>query len=187
MENISKYIFSVVGNDQPRILAKISRVVADLDFNIEDVTQVVNNRIFSSTFLISRKEPIKIEKLSKAIKAEIFQFDLDVYVKQVNIVFDKSKILSSQRYIISIRSKKKKAVLVFASETLANNDVNIVGINGIWKMPNKPGENIMLLDVDVPDETDLSNLKNELNDIAISNDLAISIQHKDIFISINRI
>jgi predicted amino acid-binding ACT domain protein len=50
---MKKFIISVLGQDQPGIIAAVTRVLFEQDFNIEDVSQTILQVQFSSIFIVT--------------------------------------------------------------------------------------------------------------------------------------
>ena len=49
---MKKYIITILGRDQPGIIAAVSQVLFEQDFNIEDVRQTILQSEFSGIFII---------------------------------------------------------------------------------------------------------------------------------------
>jgi glycine cleavage system transcriptional repressor len=73
------------------------------------------------------------------------------------------------------------------SEVLAGHGVNITNLQAVFKGGDEPGDNIMIYEVDIPIDIDQQALYRGLREKAKSLTLDISIQHRNIFETINRI
>jgi len=73
------------------------------------------------------------------------------------------------------------------SEVIAGHGVNITNLQAVFKGGDEPGDNIMIYEVDIPIDIDQQALYRDLREKAKFLMLDISIQHRNIFETINRI
>ena len=73
------------------------------------------------------------------------------------------------------------------SAAIARYGVNITNLQAVFKGGDNPGNNIMIYEVDIPTDIDRQAFYQELRQTAESLVLDISIQHRNIFETINRI
>ena len=65
--------------------------------------------------------------------------------------------------------------------------MNVTNLKAVFKGGDDPDRNIMIYEVDIPEDTDMKALDTELREKAGELELTISIQHRSIFEAINRI
>nr|WDE41620.1 hypothetical protein [uncultured bacterium] len=70
---------------------------------------------------------------------------------------------------------------------LAAHRVNVTNLQAVFKGGDDPNANIMIYEVDIPNDADHPVLRKELREKAGALSLDISIQHKRIFEAINRV
>ena len=75
-----KYIvITVVGPDRPQLIAEITSVIADFNYNIEDMDQVVMHGIFILSLLINTIQDVaNYEKLRKKLEYRCRELGLEV-------------------------------------------------------------------------------------------------------------
>jgi len=80
-----------------------------------------------------------------------------------------------------------KGLVAGISEVIARFEGNITNLQAVFKGGDDPGDNIMIYEVDVPQQTDQQSLYRELKKRAGELKLEIDIQHRNIFEAIHRI
>jgi len=93
----------------------------------------------------------------------------------------------SEPFVITTKGPDRRGLVAAITAILASHDVNITNLQAIFKGGNRPGDNVMIYEVDIPVRTDSSLLNSELRRQAAALNLSISIQHRNIFQAINRI
>lgn len=64
-----KCILTVIGNDKPGIIAKVSNLLAENNVNIEDISQTIMQNTFTMIMLVNlEKSKIQLSELSKDCK-----------------------------------------------------------------------------------------------------------------------
>ena len=90
-------------------------------------------------------------------------------------------------FVVTTKGPDRKGLVAGISATIAHYGVNITNLQAIFKGGDDPGNNIMIYEVDIPTDIDREAFYQELREKAESLDLHISIQHRNIFETINRI
>ena len=75
-----KYIvITVVGPDRPQLITEITSVIADFNYNIEDMDQVVMHGIFILSLLVNITQDVtNYEKLRKKLEYRCRELGLEV-------------------------------------------------------------------------------------------------------------
>ena len=184
---MNKFVISVLGKDRPGIIARITRVLFDLDFNIEDVSQTIIQGEFSGIFIVSGPESLADQDLTKALAEATVDMDMQCYVKEFSGKNSDWTTCACESYVITTRGPDRKGLVAQITSVLAANNVNVTQLQAVFRGGNEPGRNIMIYEVDVPLDIDQHKLREALNEKARELDLQISIQHKNIFEAINRL
>lgn len=184
---MKKFIISVLGKDQPGIIAAVTRVLFDQGFNIEDVNQTILQKQFSGNFIASGPKNVSPQELEKVLIDETKIFDLHFHARNIgadSITWTQSHCES---FVITTRGPDQKGLVAQITSLLAAHNVNVTQLQAVFRGGNEPGKNIMIYETDIPMDTNLKGLRQDLNDKGRELSLEISIQHKDIFEAINRI
>ena len=90
-------------------------------------------------------------------------------------------------FVITTKGPDRKGLVAGISKIIAEYGVNITNLQAVFKGGEEPGDNIMIYEVDMPTDIDQKAFMDDLRKKAKSLSLDISIQHRNIFETINRI
>jgi glycine cleavage system transcriptional repressor len=184
---MKKYIITILGKDQPGIIAAVSRVLFEQDFNIEDVRQTILQSEFSGIFIILGPDNVDCSQLRDDILAATDMLNLDCHVKTLAPTPDQWTEDTVESFVISTRGPDCKGLVAQIAAVLAEHHINVTQLHAVFRGGSAPEDNVMVYEVDIPITVDLNNLRQELRSKAEQLNLEISFQHKSIFESINRI
>ncbi len=184
---MNKAILSVLGKDQPGIIAAVSGVLFAQSCNIENVSQTILQSEFAGIFIVSLPQELSLETLKQGLIARLGPLDLNLHIKPMLDPSPGFAFADSEPFIITTKGPDRKGLVAGITETIARHGVNITNMQAVFKGGDEPGDNIMIYEVDVPVDLDQKNLENDLRQRAQELMLDISIQHRNIFEAINRI
>lgn len=184
---MNKFVISILGKDRPGIIARVTKVLFELDFNIEDVSQTIIQGEFSGIFIVIGPENRSDQDVSQALAEATGDMDLQCYVKEFAGKSSDWATCACESYVITTRGPDRKGLVAQITAVLAANNVNVTQLQAVFRGESEPGRNIMIYEVDVPLDMDQQRLREALNEKAVELELQISIQHKNIFEAINRI
>jgi len=93
----------------------------------------------------------------------------------------------TEPFVITTKGPDRRGLVAGISEIIADSGVNITNLQAVFKGGDEPGDNIMIYEVDIPTDIDQPALYRDLREKAKSLELELSIQHRNIFETINRI
>jgi glycine cleavage system transcriptional repressor len=184
---MNKVILSVLGHDRPGIVAAVSKALFEHDCNIENVSQTILQTEFAGSFIVSLPPDLPLDRLRDILREELSPMNLHVHIEQLADKAAAFVLKDSEPFIITTKGPDSKGLVAGVSATIAAHGVNITNLQAIFKGGDEPGDNIMIYEVDIPTHIDQSSFYRDLRKKAESLDLNISIQHRNIFESINRI
>lgn len=182
-----KMIISVLGEDRPGIIAAVTKVIFERDFNIEDVSQTILQNQFSGIFIATGPKSVSAHDLRRAFEEATGGFDLHFHVRQLASVEITWTSCACEPFIITTRGPDRKGLVAGVTAMLARHNVNVTQLRAVFRGGEDPGRNVMIYEVDIPLDVDLQALRRDLRDKGETLDLQISMQHKNIFEAINRI
>ncbi len=185
--NMQKAVITILGHDRPGIIAAAARLMSDNHCNIENVSQTILQTEFSGVFIVALPENLTIEALQGILQAGLQHMNLNAHVKAIDQDDRIYELPKSEPFIITTKGPDRRGLVAAITAILASHNVNVTNLQAIFKGGCRPGDNIMIYEVDVPLETDSSILNRRLREKAAELDLSISIQHRNIFQTINRI
>jgi glycine cleavage system transcriptional repressor len=184
---MNKVIITVLGHDRPGIVAAVARVLFEQRCNIENVSQTILQTEFSGSFIVTLPAEVRQDQLHEIMIEELALMDMHVHVASIAAAGDAPQSRGSEPFVITTKGPDRKGLVAGISAAIARYDVNITNLQAVFKGGDEPGNNIMIYEVDIPANTDQKAFYYELRETAESLDLNISIQHRNIFETINRI
>jgi len=182
-----KVLVSVLGYDRPGIIAAITRILFDLDCNIENVSQTLLQSQFAGIFIAAPPPDLNIDTLRRNLEQGMAAMGLQVHLMPFTpepACFDTVK---SQPFVITTQGPDRKGLVAGITEVLARHGINVTHLQAVFKGGEDPGDNVMIYEVDVPDAIDWQAFHPDLRNRAAELHLTLSIQHRNIFEAINRI
>ena len=179
-------IISVLGKDRPGIIAAVTRILFEQDCNIENVSQTILQNEFSGIFIVAVPDRLAATSLHQQMEASLGAMGLHIYVKSIADP-DETPYVACEPFVITTKGPDKKGLVAAITAVMADHQVNVTNLQAVFKGGNDPNANIMIYEVDIPNDTDQQALRQALREKANALSLDISIQHKLIFEAINRI
>ncbi len=184
---MKKVIISVLGQDRPGIIAAIARILFENDGNIENVSQTSLQSEFAGIFIVAIPDILAQADLEQRMAAALDGMDLQVHIKPVEARHEADAPPTVESFIITTRGPDQKGLVARVTEVIARHNVNVTNCQAVFKGGDDPNSNIMIYEVDIPPETDQQELFKAIRQKGIELNLQVSIQHRDIFETLNRI
>jgi len=184
---MNKSVISVLGQDRPGIIAAVTATLFKLNCNIENINQTILQSEFSGIFIASIPSNLTSVELCSQLTEALAHLDLHVYVKSLEHKEEGFDSGRCEPFIITTIGPDKKGLVAGITEILAKHGVNVTGLKAIFKGGDNPADNMMIYEVDIPNHINQQILRTDLMKRASELGLDISIQHRNIFMSINRI
>lgn len=183
---MNKVLISILGQDQPGIVAAVSGLIFERQGNIENVSQTLLQSMFGALLIASVSETETPQALQAALQETCASLGLFVHVEPyiAPATIAKPEV---QPYIVTAIGPDRPGLVWEVATQLARHDVNIANMQAIFKGGSKPLDNLMIFEVDVPRHTIMNDLRAALRDIAERRSLEIKVQHRKIFESVSRI
>jgi glycine cleavage system transcriptional repressor len=184
---MNKAILSVLGHDRPGIVAAVAAILFDLNCNIENVSQTILQTEFSGSFIVMMPQELSLEGLYERFIENLTPMGLHVHIEPLHHKKATFTPRKSEPFVITTKGPDRQGLVAGISAVIAVHGVNITNLQAVFKGGDEPGDNIMIYEVDIPIDIDQQALYRDLREKAKSLTLNISIQHRNIFETINRI
>ena len=184
---MKKVIISVLGRDRPGILAAVSNNLFLQNCNIENVSQTSLQSEFAGIFIVSKPQDLLTDDLRSRLAEALAPMDLHAHVKDLDSKEPYGAAIRTEPFVITTLGPDRKGLVAGISEVLARYNVNVTNLQAVFKGGENPKDNHMIYEVDVPTEIDPQALFGELKAAVNRLGLDISIQHRKIFETINRV
>jgi glycine cleavage system transcriptional repressor len=184
---MNKVILSVLGHDRPGIVAAVANILFEQNVNIENVSQTILQTEFAGSFIVTLPPDLLLDDLRDILIEDLAHMDMDVHIEPLAAPEAALALKECQPFVITTKGPDRKGLVAGISATIAAYGVNITNLQAVFKGGEEPGNNIMIYEVDIPTEIDQTAFYRDLREKAKVLDLDISIQHRNIFETINRI
>jgi len=184
---MEKLIITVLGKDRPGIIAKVSTNLYALDCNLQNVNQMILQSEFSGFFIVEPPESLEMKTLQQRLDQDLSGEGLQVYIDQISPSDEKQVSGTSEIFLITTIGPDQKGLVARFTQIIAAHEVNVTNLTAVFKGGDDPNANIMVYEVALTHTTDQANLFEALRTKAGELGLDISIQHKNIFETINKI
>ncbi len=184
---MSKVVISVLGQDRPGIIALVSDALFRLDCNIENVSQTILQSEFSGIFIAEIPAGMSAGDLRSNLQEKAAHMGLHVFVKYLDAPRTAKVPKKTYPFVITTKGPDRKGLVAAITAIIARHNVNVTNLQAVFRGGDDPDRNIMIYEVDIPAETDQKALDAQLRQKGRELGLEISIQHRNIFETMNRI
>lgn len=164
---------SVMGKDRPGIVAEVSRILFEQGCNIEDSTCTILSGQFAMILVVFHPK-MTVSELDPAFGEVRSRMGLMVTLhalKEDQVVHEKA--FSGQPHIISVYGADRPGIVYMVTKELARRKVNITDLNTQVVGSKERPVYVMVLEVDIPEGTDMKELEKEFD--GIRKELSVSI------------
>ena len=182
-----KYILSVLGQDRPGIVAFVARTLAAGGWNIEDITQTILQTEFAGIFLITSDGAGQVDAFQKSLNAQLESLELSARVKPMASVLPGLSKEQTEPFVVIATGEDRVGTISAIATVMEKFSANINNLRTVQRKDLGPNHAIMIYELDVPGDVELSDLRSELEQAGSKLDLQVSIQHRDIFENIHRV
>jgi glycine cleavage system transcriptional repressor len=182
---LEKIVVSVLGQDRPGIVASVSSILYDHGCNIEDLTQTILQAEFAAILLVDCPASclnVLQDDLSRALEA----LDLSVFVRAAASTAPQGPKTSTP-LVVTTSGTDCSGQVARVSEVIKQAGGNIVELKAVRHTETDDARFIMIFEIDFPGSSDQAVFRKNLGDACRGFGLDFSVQHREIFESINRI
>jgi len=183
---VNKVLISVLGQDQPGIIAAVTRVIAAHNGNIENISQTLLQDIFGALVIASIPDDENPDTLKEALRAECSDQHLFVHVNHYAPPAP-IPLPETQPYVVTASGPDQRGLIATISTTLSQHGLNITNLYARFTGGSGRFDNVMIFEADVPRATVMDNLRSDLAAIGERLGLGINIQHRKIFEAVSHI
>ena len=184
---MKKVVISVLGTDQPGIVAAVTRVLYENKCNIEDVSQTILQTEFAGIFIASTPNEFQPSELQKKLQERLKSFGAGVLLRPLDATANVSASEAGEPFVVTTNGSDRLGLVAGIAEVMARFGVNITSLKAVFRGGDDPHRNTMIYEVDVPLEIDQQAFRKSLRKKAADLGLDLSIQHRNIFEAIHRV
>ena len=178
------YVFNLLSDDRPGIVAGVSSAINSIGGNIEACSQTVLNRYFTIIMTVTLDYPWDCKELGEKILTEGRLKGCQISVRPA-VIYPGGRVENRpDTFVITAFGRDRNGIVSAFSRYLAEKDVNIIDLYG-----NRTGKEEFLLisQVEVDARHDIQNLQLDLEGIGSELGFTVKLQHNNIFVATNRL
>jgi len=180
----AKYAIAVMSADRVGIINNVTDSILQIGGNIDKLSQTVMDGFF--TILITAVFPAgpDAESIGEAITEGGRHLGLEVAVRPYVKARHRESAETPNVYVLTVIGADRKGIIHEISGCLAGHDINIVDLYCFLR---RPGEFVLIGEIDVPSDQDLAQIQIDLEAIGEeggpSHGLSVRIQHENLFLA----
>ncbi len=164
---MEKVIVTVLGKDQPGIVAQVTQVLLDNGCNLEDSSMTILEGDFAMLVIASLPESMNLQEIKEKFNVMNDAMNLCVEVRP----FTENKSPSKQNgknYILSVIGADKPGIVQNISQLLADNKVNITDVE--TKRIGTEGKRVyaMIIEVFIDESMNVKSLEEKISNLCKS-------------------
>jgi glycine cleavage system transcriptional repressor len=182
-----------MSSDHPGIIAGVSSAVDRLGGNINSCSQTVLGGYFTFITIVDLPKQYEPEELVKEIQSsEGLDTDCQVIACSYNTKSTAEKTtaeestvseLSDRTFVVTAFGRDRPGVVCVFSRYLAGHDINITDLYG-----DRNGDDFVLIgQLTIPANVNMTNLRDDLEEIGKKFGFAVELQHNNIFVATNQL
>lgn len=184
---MNKTIITVIGRDKPGIIASVSETLLRLSCNIENISQTILQSEFAGIYIVSAPEDLSLDELNRTLTDDLADLNLQVHIKPLEEKTEIKDHNDMEPFIVTTSGPDSKGLVAAISRVIADAGINITNLKAVFEGGDNPERNIMIYELEVPADKDHLKLAEKLRARAEEINLDLTIQHKNIFDTVNRI
>lgn len=178
------YVFNVMSDDHPGIVAGVSGAVNRLGGNIDACSQTVLDGYFTLIMTVRLAKNWDPAELGPAILAEGGLDDCQILVRRTEPLPEHLKANKPETFVITAFGRDRTGIVSAFSRYLADKEVNIIDLFGDRTSDD---EFLLISQVEVDDRHDIRNLQLDLEEIGTELGFTVKLQHNNIFVATNHL
>ena len=182
-----KAVITILGRDRPGIVASVAGKLLELECNIEDVSQTILQTEFAAIFIVSISGERPIRQLEDSLSKTLSPAGLHVSLSPLDEGVSPESSGSFEPFVVTTSGPDRLGLVAAIAEIISSSNGNITNMRAAFRGGNEPSKNVMIYEIDLPSDADLSEFRRSLMKRARGLDLDLSLQHRDIFRAIHRV
>lgn len=176
-----KFAIGAMSFDQVGIVSNVTGAVAELGGNIDKISQTVVDGCFTIVLTAVFPPGVNRETLKERLDTNGARLGLDVSVREYQ---SPKKARKGAIYFLTVTGRDQKGIFHAITNCLAGHYINITDLYCFIRPVNNE-EFVLIGEISVPDDQDLSQVLIDLEELGKSVQLTARIQHEDLFRATN--
>jgi len=168
------FAVTLIAADRPGIVAGVSKVFYENNFNIEDSSSTLLQGFFSAIFIVKCKEGRSVADVKKLFKGFENGMDVEVYVQEMADTVPKPV---GDNYVVSVYGSDKPGIVNKIAAYMAEKKINIMDLQTKVAGSKASPIYIMVLEIIIEDGTDADDWEDDLKKISRELGTDVNIRH----------
>ena len=153
------YLLTAGGVDKKGIVFKLSGILKENSFNIEDSSMLMLRGTFSVIMLLSHAKATRSKKFMAELKKFATEFDMTVDIKTISEKEMRPAPHTGETYMISISGADKPGIVNAMTAVIVEKGGNKIDLETKSSQKTTPPAYYMLLEVDMPKKDNAKKLE----------------------------
>jgi len=168
------FAVTLIASDRPGIVAGVSKVFYENNFNIEDSSSTLLQGFFSAIFIVNCKEGRSSEEVKEKFRELEREMDIEVYVQAMKEPVEKPE---GEHYIISVYGSDKPGIVNSIADYLSLRKINIMDLQTKVAGSKTSPIYIMVLEVIIEENAEVAGWEEDLKNISRELGTDVNIRH----------
>ena len=178
------YVLNVMADDQPGIVASVSRAVLAAGGNIDACSQTVLKGYFTLIMIVSfPAEADTTGLIDQLVRPGGRDSGFQVQVRPFRAAQDRPAVPGAESFVVTCFGPDAPGVIARFSGLLAEKGINIVDLYGELT----GSQFVLVSQVQIPPRWDLAMLQADLEHLGREQGFTVRLQHENIFIATNQL
>lgn len=183
---MNKIVVSIIGLDAPGVVCVVSSTLAEMQCNIEEVSQTILQNQFAAIFVTTCPPTLSLDVLKATLEERITAKKMLLSVTIRAISKPPTPPIPTEPFVITVDGPDTPGLISGISKVFAEQYVNIENMKAI--MPEDDDTHALIVfEVALPLSLDFNSFRRTLGAKATHLGLKWSMQHRDIFEAIHRV
>lgn len=147
---MKKLIISAIGQDQPGIVAAVTRVFFDNQCNLEDTSMTLLEDQFTMFFIVEAPFALTVSELETKLLHELQAFHLQLAIHIVETETDRP-VATGTPWLVTVSGADQTGIMYHITQYLADFQVNIRHLSSKKLIQPSGPLYLMSIEIDVPD------------------------------------
>ncbi len=175
-----RYFINLISANRVGIVAAMSAALADLGADLQEVSQTVMREFFTIILAADFPDERRPEEILETIKRACAKFGAEVSIKDPEIDLPQAAPPEGiEKYFLTITGNDTPGIIRRISARLASLGIDISDLHAV--RDGRDGGFIAIFELSIPVGLDAISLQEELKQLGTSENLAVALQHENIF------
>lgn len=184
---MAQFLVGLAGPDSSGVVYTVTEELNKIGCNVVDMSQTTLRNQFSSIMIADNPKDIPLDKVKEHVGKALEHRGFDMALTVTPYQEGKARITVGEPFVITVDGKESRDILTSFSRIFYEGRINIDSFRIIEENDENRHRVMMVYEVTVPTDIDRKALHRTLSEIAKSNGMSMSMQHRRIFEAIHRV